>query len=685
MTPWALPVVDLPPTCANTEQPVLTLRAPPMDVSVGPPSNSFETTMMHVNTTMLTAFKYPPTPSAFKPQGPPNTQTVLPAPNQAASSFSSSIDPNTSSIKSLIHGMSESFLAKLQESSFIAQSQFSKLSQHLQKLEQPSKAYSPSAAAASWCPPCSFQPDTPPGSYDHTPIDDDIPTWFYGDAQMGDTLDPGWLDPYLQTLYFQHLSLLTSHVPTDMQCDYILTLPGLFNIYCHCFQISPDHHLNKYNVVPFWDFIDEYKKIEATGCDPLAHESDALCSGPSRSPNKPEAPVLHPLSLDPPAPLGSIHLFPLCAPSHPPITTINVPTPLCAPVSDHTWGQARPSIAQEASNLPETTTTSLAPRPAPDSSLPWKVMGVGNKPLSFASVVGSHPTNSNPPPIRVTQRPACLSDIQLEAMMRNQIICNYEVHFNATVRTYGASKNSLIFAYKHACSTEAASFVRTPAPPAAPFSSSSSQSANCSCPHARPISTTDFTIIRDPSTIALQIPQGDPASLVQSLQTSLHQACPGGAALPFNLLSSRWSSQLSANFVLTFAGQPSNDDILCYHHVLCTPFGPRASILPQQGYTCVSINFVPVIYDDEGNCALSKELWRQLEINDAFKGLHVVSAPRWLHLSFKTTKEKSSIIPSFLDEDGSHLPRITKNLVFMFGTACEAKLFNSLPLIRQCN
>ena len=47
-----------------------------------------------------------------------NTQTVLPASNQAASSFSSSINPNTSAIESLIRGMSESFLAKLQESSF---------------------------------------------------------------------------------------------------------------------------------------------------------------------------------------------------------------------------------------------------------------------------------------------------------------------------------------------------------------------------------------------------------------------------------------------------------------------------------------------------------------------------------------------------------------------------------------
>jgi len=128
MTPQASPVVDLPPTCTNTEQPVLSLCAPPMDVSVGPLSNSFEIAMMHVDTMTLMAFKYPCAPSAFEPQGPLNMQIALPAPIPVESSFSSSVDPNTSSIESLIHGMSESFLAKLQEFSFAAQSQFSELS-----------------------------------------------------------------------------------------------------------------------------------------------------------------------------------------------------------------------------------------------------------------------------------------------------------------------------------------------------------------------------------------------------------------------------------------------------------------------------------------------------------------------------------------------------------------------------
>jgi len=379
MTPQASPVVNLPPTHANTEPPVLALQ-PPMDVSVGPPSNSFETAMMHVDMTTLTVFEYPCAPSAFEPQGPLNTQLAPPASNQAGSSFSSSVDPNTSSIESLIHRMSESFLAKLQESSFATQSQFSELSQRLQKLEQPVTAYSPLAAAASWCPLRSFQPDAPPGSYDHVPINDDIPTWFYDNAQMGDTLDPGWLDPYLQTLYFQRLSVPTSHIPTDMQRDYILTLPGLFTTYCRRFHLSPEHHLSQYDVAPFWDFVDKYKRIKATGRDPLLFESDALCGGPMGSPDQPEKPIPHPLSSDP-LPLGSIRLFPPRTPSQPPIATINVPpSPLRAPVSDHAQGRARPSVAQEAS---------IPPAPA-SPALPWSIMGPGNKPRSFAAAARIH-------------------------------------------------------------------------------------------------------------------------------------------------------------------------------------------------------------------------------------------------------------------------------------------------------
>jgi len=191
-------------------------------------------------------------------------------------------------------------------------------------------------------------------------------------------------------------------------------------------------------------------------------------------------------------------------------------------------------------------------------------------------------------------------------------------------------------------------------------------------------------ITHDPTMCALQGPHGDLAAIVRSLQTSIRQAFPGGPP-PFNLLGGCWSSQLSSNFILTFAGQPSNDDIKRYSAVLCSPFGSRAVILPQCGYTHVSINFVPITYDDQGNRPSLEALAREIKANAAFNGATIVSPPKWLRASFTDSQTHSSVIISFLDPDGSHLSCVTKNPVFMFGAPCEAKLFTSLPLIRQCD
>jgi len=68
-------------------------------------------------------------------------------------------------------------------------------------------------------------------------------------------------------------------------------------------------------------------------------------------------------------------------------------------------------------------------------------------------------------------------------------------------------------------------------------------------------------------------------AIVRSLQTAIRQAF-GNSNPPISLLSGRWSSQLSSNFVLTFAGTPSNDDVLKFSSTLCSPFGPGSSIMP---------------------------------------------------------------------------------------------------------
>jgi len=499
--------------------------------------------------------------------------------------------------------MSENFLAKLQESSFAAQSQFSKLSQWLQKLEQP-------------------PPAMPTGAYGQATPLDDIPTWYYSDSHMEDGIKPQGLDSYLRNLYFHRLYLPPSHVPTDFQRDYILTLPGLFQTFCSWFHISPHRHLNEFDIVPFWDFVDEYKDIEAQGCDPLLSDSDALCGGPTGSPDRPECPVPHPLDPNPP-PAASIRLFPPCALSLPPITTLNPPSaPLRAPVSDHARGWARPSVAQEDAAPPADLPITHPPDPAaPPPNTPWNIMGKGgSKPRSFAAAAAPrHTAPAVVSPIQTAPRPRDLSTSQLQNMSRDQLLRAYESCFRLTITSRNVSKLALQQAYKRALESEAALHT-APAQPA--------KSTN-PCPRVRPITTTEFTVTRDPSTRALQGLQGDPAAIVRSLQTSIRQAFPGGPP-PFNLLGGWWSSQLLSNFVLTFSGQPSNDNIKRYSAVLCSPFGPGATILPQRGYTHVSINFVPITYDDQGNRPTSEILSREIEANAAFHGAIIVSPPKWL-------------------------------------------------------
>ena len=55
-TPWASPVVELPPI-RTLMDPALSLLPPPTDASVGPPSNSFEEAMMDVCTSQLSAYE----------------------------------------------------------------------------------------------------------------------------------------------------------------------------------------------------------------------------------------------------------------------------------------------------------------------------------------------------------------------------------------------------------------------------------------------------------------------------------------------------------------------------------------------------------------------------------------------------------------------------------------------------
>ena len=660
-TPRASPiVVELPPTRALTE-PALVLQPPPTNVSVGPPSNSFEECMMLVDTTALPAVEYPRAASSFEPYGPPNTQAPH-APEASASSTSSSpTEAPTDTVMAAIAALGSQL-----------SSQISALSTRVGQLEQPqpSQPYSPSNLATLWQPNpthvtrpnAEFQPELPDPNFAKTKLD-----YTWGMEEAADFNDnyrcceqlTGIEAAAAQADEEVHLTEVIPEAIRDIWARFEGLDPCITNLTASQFT-SLDHFYTFYEqFISEHFFCDTLPEIddtfEAVFTGHYRTHLQVLALGKTSRPHQdPEAPPPPPHLPPRPAFTADRPLIPRRAPSIPLITTINDPI------------------------------TTITP-PPPASPLPWKTMGKGkgnNKPRSFAAAAASKPrrpaqTNSSVP--LPANRSTNLTDAQLNVMTRVQLITAYETRFHTKVNAPNASKESIKFAYKHALNHEASAAALSTTNSAPP------QQARPNRPRPRPVVTTEFTITRDPAARALGGACGDPAAIVRSLQTSLRQTGIPSSNPPVTLLSGRWSSQLSSNFVLTFAGQPSNDSILRLRKILCSPFGPSSTLIPQCGYTRVAVHSVPVLYDENGNRPSSDDLWKELEPNPACNGLMVISPPKWLRSSIDAEKSHSSILFAFLDEDGSRLARLTKSPLFLFGSPCIAKLFSSLPLVRQCD
>ena len=678
-TPRASPITELPPTRALTEP---ALEPSQSSASFGSPSASFKAAMMQVDTTVIPTFEYPavgllePPPTNVTQTNPP---AILEPPptniTQTNPPESSSTDPATQDVMALLMSMSSSL---------------SSITSRLDKLEQP-KSYTPSQPAALWAPNRNSAPY--PDYSNSQPIECDPAYWEYKAGSSGplgsdppsNPADPNWPDRFITSLYFSHLRISSDDELLGSQREFADALPGLYLVYLQRYHFPPTYQISQFQLPEFLTFASEYQQIVSDGRDPqvttLLFDAMPDNSGPEKpepsNPNKP----------------GSIRLFPPRPPSAPPITTLNLPSTTVRPA-------AAGSVSKDMSEIPRvlpsgrpagspgaavTTvrtevagTTIHAPQPSkPPPTAPWSIMGKGNKPLSFAAAAAA--PRRAAPVATAPLHPIDLTNAQLQVMTRDQLLLAYETRFGTKVTSRDASKQSLINAYKGLRAQQAAlrAFSAAAAPPK-PATSKPNP------PKPRPVSTTEFTITRDPTAAAISGPHGDAASIVRSLQTSLLQAFPG-VTPPFKLLGGRWSSALSSNFVLTFAGNPDNDDIKRYSAILCRPFGPGSTILPQRGYTRISINFVPILLDERGDRPSTDTLFSEIMSNAAFNGVVCVSPPKWLRLSFADGQTHSSVVLAILDPDGSILPRITKNPVYMFGATCEAKLFNSLPLIRQCD
>jgi len=167
---------------------------------------------------------------------------------------------------------------------------------------------------------------------------------------------------------------------------------------------------------------------------------------------------------------------------------------------------------------------------------------------SFASITASRPNAPTaptvlPPSVAATAH-GFLMKPQLDLLTQEQVIGAYNAWFTPKLGLHILKDRAVAtFLNKASC----------PAP--------------VSPPAPKPISKTEFALVYDTHAGDLSAPSGchgDTASYIRAIQKHVKDAGTKQA----KLIGSRWTSQTSRNFMLTFNGNPSLDKVL---H-LCSTF-----------------------------------------------------------------------------------------------------------------
>ena len=336
------------------------------------------------------------------------------------------------------------------------------------------------------------------------------------------------------------------------------------------------------------------------------------------------------------------------------------------------------SISSDGSKISGFTETSPAPHtrpagpaldldtPPPGDGVGWSVMG-GKCVRSFASIAAARPAarpTAPPtlPPSAVQAAHGFLMKPQLDSLTRAQVVSAYNARFSPKLPAC-VSKDNAVVSFLEKASRPAASVA-----PLAP----------------KPIMKTEFTLVYDSRAGDLSAPsgrRGDAASYVRAIQKYVKDAGTKQA----ELIGGRWTSQMSRNFVLTFNGNPSLDDVLRLHTTFARILGPHYSIVPSCGYTCVVLNSIPTMRESLGAPLPSAAALRtELARNAGLKDLILLGDSFWLTARHPNARH-GSISVAFLDPDGTCLKDILRNPPFLFGNrTSRPRKYESRPLILQC-
>jgi len=308
-------------------------------------------------------------------------------------------------------------------------------------------------------------------------------------------------------------------------------------------------------------------------------------------------------------------------------------------------------------------------QPPPDADIPangWITVPQKGTKISFATAAAKPASTAS---AAAPTTPPSTMDLQrsdFDKMTKEQVRLAYNLRFNANMSGKNHTKESIAAAY-----IAKANAAPKPAPkPKVP----------------KIIQTTEFTVIRDPRTIGLAKVSArtkDSASIVRQLQQAIRSAYAGRKP-PADLIGGRWSSQTSSNFVLTFSGQPENSAVTQMRSIFFDMFGSDCVIAPQRGYVRLVLNGVPIVHDGDGALPTPDELREELGHNPICAGMTLFSDPRWLRSDIPAEARHSSITFAFLDPEGTRTSQILKAPIYMYGGACYARKFSSLPLLKQC-
>jgi len=290
----------------------------------------------------------------------------------------------------------------------------------------------------------------------------------------------------------------------------------------------------------------------------------------------------------------------------------------------------------------------------------------GKHGCSFASIAATRPLAPPPaapslPPSAAAVAHGFLTKPQLDSLTREQVISAFNAWFTPKLSLHVPKDRAV-----------------------ATFLDRASRPAPNPTPAPRPITKTKFTLIYDTCAGDLSAPSGrrsDAASYIRAIQKHVKDTSTKQA----KLIGRWWTSQTSRNFVLTFNGNPSLDDVLRLCSTFARVLGPHYSIVLSRGYTRVVLNSVPTMRETLGAplpsaAALRTELARNIGLKD----LILLSEPYWL-TARQPNARHGSISVAFLDPDGSRLKDIMRNPPFLFGNrTTRPRKYEARPLISQC-